>query len=648
MLATAQPIPHFFDLDGSPLSSGSLYFGVAGQNPETNQITVYWDAAGTQPAAQPIPTLNGYPVRSGSPALIYSSGNYSLTVRDRWGRLVFTAADSSTFNAAAAADTLRTDLATATAPKGAALAAYAGSQIYAASTVGSVLNDAGCSPRSLGAVGDGVTDDAAYIQQCLTYSRTLDLRNRSWKIGSTITLPAGCCVDMRGATVIAATGSNPLFQASGNIAGITILGGGGTVEGTAGAFLKCIGTTATPSDMSHYVRFVTLSHIMIRPSSIGLFLDLQNACRYVYVDSCYSFTSNGINASGKINEIFIAKSFIFSSSAAVGTYGVKLRSPGGSIYYNEGWIISDSTVDGFELAFDVEDVFDLQVANSYIGTAGSAGDRFCAVFGYPTTTACFDIKFDNVLFQGRVKFAPGSSGYDYSATFTGCTTFGTTTYGIEFANNASGVSVRAHKFKNGGGIAVRGASNNSRIVVHDIDVDATYATGGVFIQGANGTDCSVAGVSYAGAGEQIFIERPVRINGLMAATATGALIKRNINSGSISGSYTVGSTIVTLSGRFVKGETGLIIARFQACSGLDASTQRFDIGLPAGMVAPTGTGWDSKLIFPGVATGVVQFVVPYHCTADIPLASGNITITNAAGNTATIGGHSWAAIEHNF
>lgn len=95
MLSIESPLPQFFDLDGSPLDAGSLYFGTAGANPETSPVTVYWDAAGTQPAAQPIKTMNGYAVRSGMPAKVYVTGDVSLTVKDKFGRLVYYSANNS-------------------------------------------------------------------------------------------------------------------------------------------------------------------------------------------------------------------------------------------------------------------------------------------------------------------------------------------------------------------------------------------------------------------------------------------------------------------------------------------------------------------------------------------------------------------------
>jgi hypothetical protein len=45
---------------------------------------VFWDAALTIPAAQPIRTLNGYPANSGTPAMIYTgTTDYSQTVKDK-------------------------------------------------------------------------------------------------------------------------------------------------------------------------------------------------------------------------------------------------------------------------------------------------------------------------------------------------------------------------------------------------------------------------------------------------------------------------------------------------------------------------------------------------------------------------------------
>jgi len=79
------------DVDGEPLEDGFVYIGLAGFNPESNPITVYFDSGLTIPAAQPLRTLGGFISNSGTPANIYSSyGQVSITVRNKNGTLVYT------------------------------------------------------------------------------------------------------------------------------------------------------------------------------------------------------------------------------------------------------------------------------------------------------------------------------------------------------------------------------------------------------------------------------------------------------------------------------------------------------------------------------------------------------------------------------
>lgn len=114
-IAISSPLPQFFDLDGDPLDSGLLFFGAVSQNPETTPVSVYWDAAATQPAAQPLKTLNGFIARNGTPAIVYVVDAFSLTIRDSRGRLVLYTPDSTSFsnasNFSAQIDALKTQLA---------------------------------------------------------------------------------------------------------------------------------------------------------------------------------------------------------------------------------------------------------------------------------------------------------------------------------------------------------------------------------------------------------------------------------------------------------------------------------------------------------------------------------------------------------
>jgi hypothetical protein len=90
------PFPFFTDLTGAPLEGGYLYLGQSNLNPETAPVNVFWDAALTIPAANPVRTVGGYPSRAGTASRLYvSTDTYSITVRNRNSVLVFSAFDQS-------------------------------------------------------------------------------------------------------------------------------------------------------------------------------------------------------------------------------------------------------------------------------------------------------------------------------------------------------------------------------------------------------------------------------------------------------------------------------------------------------------------------------------------------------------------------
>jgi len=84
------PYPAFAGADGQPLENGYIWIGTVNLSPQTNPINVYWDAANTIAAPQPIRTLNGYPSRNGTPARFYVASDYSIQVLDNKGSVVYT------------------------------------------------------------------------------------------------------------------------------------------------------------------------------------------------------------------------------------------------------------------------------------------------------------------------------------------------------------------------------------------------------------------------------------------------------------------------------------------------------------------------------------------------------------------------------
>lgn len=162
MLAIESPLPLFVGRDGLPLDAGYIYFGTVNLNPVTSPVTVYWDAAGTQPVAQPVRTSRGLIVRSGTPAKVYASGNFSMLVNDSAGTQVVYERNSSEWQVSAYVDELRLDLAsTSGASKGAGMQGYGVSNAYGDDTTGKKLQE-WKSAYDYGARGvSAVTDTAA-------------------------------------------------------------------------------------------------------------------------------------------------------------------------------------------------------------------------------------------------------------------------------------------------------------------------------------------------------------------------------------------------------------------------------------------------------------------------------------------------------
>lgn len=273
------PYPIFTDLDGSPLDDGYLYIGDVNDDPETNPIQVYWDSNLTIPATQPIRTSNGYAYRNGTPALIYTAGQFSITIRNKREEFVLYSPVGYGFDPGAVSasvvkndfigDGVEVDFTLSSAPSTKLATNVFINGVYqekdSYSILGNVLtftvapplsssievmtNETGIinsgnataisytltapgatlqtvqtkleqyvSVKDFGAVGDGVADDTAEIQAAINYMAT---------IGGTLLFPAG--------TYKVTSSLNWVQTADVGAAGIMFQGEGGTGGPLGGA-----------------------------------------------------------------------------------------------------------------------------------------------------------------------------------------------------------------------------------------------------------------------------------------------------------------------------------------------------------------------------------------------------------------------------
>lgn len=83
------PFPVITDIDGQPLDDGYIWIGVDGLEPVANPQTVYWDAALTDPATQPVRTRGGYALDGSTRSRLFTLNPYSIRVDNQNGSTVY-------------------------------------------------------------------------------------------------------------------------------------------------------------------------------------------------------------------------------------------------------------------------------------------------------------------------------------------------------------------------------------------------------------------------------------------------------------------------------------------------------------------------------------------------------------------------------
>jgi hypothetical protein len=155
-LSIQPTFPIFTETDGQPLENGYIWIGQTNLDPQVNPINVYFDAALTIQAAQPIRTINGYPSRNGTSARLYVNSDYSIRVMNKNGSVVYSApAATERYSGVVISEVNAEDV------------IYDPPFSNAAQTNAEDVLALSVSVQNFGAVPDGITDSTAPIQAAL-------------------------------------------------------------------------------------------------------------------------------------------------------------------------------------------------------------------------------------------------------------------------------------------------------------------------------------------------------------------------------------------------------------------------------------------------------------------------------------------------
>ena len=230
------PFPYFTDSNGKSLENGNIYIGVAGSDAKTNPITVYFDDAKTITAAQPIRTVEGYPVNAGSPSNFFTGGDFSITVEDSadvliYSKLRMNANDLALFSVGIVYKTVALLLASTESSRGVGeiwkVDGPDGEFSYEEVASGGDLANSAAIPvqldvvasggeyniKAFGPTGDGVTDISAKMQSMFDAIGSDDgeivLPPGSYLMDTVVTLTNGSKITIRGdaATITTSAGN---------------------------------------------------------------------------------------------------------------------------------------------------------------------------------------------------------------------------------------------------------------------------------------------------------------------------------------------------------------------------------------------------------------------------------------------------------
>ena len=448
--------PIFTETDGLPLENGYIWIGTANLDPQGNPINVYWDAALTIAAPQPIRTINGYPSRNGTPGRLYVNSDYSIRVQNSNGSLVYSSPTATERYSDVVISGVNAEDVIYDPPFTGAVQTNVEAKL--AQTI-SVLD--------FGAVGNGITDDTAAIQAAIATGNSIFFPEGTYNVNASILPQSNTTWTADNNATLKWTSVNCIIYAF-QITNWTM--SGITVDGNYTAYTP-INNTQTPWGvlLESSTNIIIQNNIFKRLFRIGICVGHLSTteCKNIIIDNNVIFDigyatdptvgfGNGVAILSASN-VKVTNNWIYNITGNTsGTSGINCE-PGNATYvcsdieiaFNKVTDCDDCPGIGLYQPVDFStDRSNINIHDNTIKVTGTAPGIRCEQFGYTYIRDNFLEQTQGILvkrYKANKVYIEGNEILQSS---------GASAYGIRIQDGIAGAVVNRNRLRNINGTAI--------------------------------------------------------------------------------------------------------------------------------------------------------------------------------------------------